>query len=88
LSIFTQDDFWTVFLGMWAVAVSFVYQSVYLILPGKNPHSFYFCLGKFPLSLARNKAKVNWSIIILAIASLAIHVFVGIRTHAFKYIAR
>ncbi len=41
----------------------------------------------YPLKLKGEQIKVNWAITVLAVASLAIHISVGLRTYAYKYFA-
>jgi hypothetical protein len=42
-------------------------------------------VGEYPLKLKGEQIKVNWAITLLAVASLAIHLSVGLRTYVFKY---
>jgi hypothetical protein len=68
--------------------VSILSQIVFHIFPGKNPQSFYFCLGTFPLTFKEQKVKavkVNWPTYVLALTSLAVHPSIGLRTQIFRY---
>ena len=58
------------------------------MLPGRNPQSFYFCIGHFPMKFSGQRLKPNWASNGLALSSLAVHLVVGIRTWVFKRKAR
>jgi CRISPR/Cas system endoribonuclease Cas6 (RAMP superfamily) len=80
----SQDDFWKLFINMWTISLSILSQTVFHIFPGKNPQSFYLCLGTVPLTFKEQKVKVNWPSFALALTSLAVHLSIGLRTHFFN----
>jgi len=76
------------FLNLWSIMISWPFQFAIFAMPGKDPQSFYFCTGKFPMKFFSKKLKPNWANNLLALSSLALHLGIGIRTWAFKYQAR
>ena len=41
-----KDDFWHMFINIWVMAVSFVSQFIFVLMPGKQPMNFYLCTGQ------------------------------------------
>ena len=56
------------------------------LFPGKDPHNFYVCTGKFPSVLAGTPVKQNTASNVLLLASLLLQVFAGssITVHRYK----
>lgn len=79
-----QDEFWIVFLAIWSIGFGFICQLSYLIIPGKMPMSFYFCVGKMPKSLAGAKVKNNVSFNFMALMTIISHTYFHIRIFLHK----
>ncbi len=54
-----QDDFWRLFINLWALGFSIISQLTYVISPGKNPVNYYLCLGEYPVKLQERSTKFN-----------------------------
>ena len=79
-----QDEFWIVFLVIWSIGFGLICQCTYLIFPGKQPMSFYFCLGKMHKSLIDVKVKNNASFNFLVIMTIICHTFIHIKFFVHK----
>jgi len=59
---------------------SWISQSVFVFLPGRQSLRYYLCLNKIDLTEQdESSQKRNWSHLILMIVSFAIHIFVKIK---------
>ena len=74
-----QDDFWVTFISIWSFLLSIVVQTVYIIMPGKNPTHFYVCLGEVSVSLVSAKTKVHYSFLVVALLTICISVILSSR---------
>ena len=43
-----HDNFWNLFINLWILYFSFVYQFSWSFLPGSQPVIYYFCTGEDP----------------------------------------
>ena len=80
-----QDDFWVKFLVTWSVGCSMICQATLLFYPGREPMTFYFCVGKMPRALVDTNVKNNALFNILALVTLASLIFVHTRLLIHKY---
>jgi len=69
---------------MWNIGACTLSQTVYSILPGKNPMNFYMCTGRFPPEFHNRPVKMNLPVTFLALLSLIVHLVVGTRNFYFK----
>jgi hypothetical protein len=75
-----QDEFWNLFLNVWVVLFSFIYQAAWTLMPGPQPLHYYFCTGQDPTLPFRQPQKVNGiveaiSLLILAFVQLKIYLY-------------
>ncbi len=64
---------------------SLICQSVFVILPGRQPLQYYLCSNKVDFSQMDDSAlKLNWSFLVLQVFSVAIHILAKIRFQIFK----
>ena len=75
-----QDDFWNIFINMWAFAWSLLSQFTLYFLPGKHPIHYCICVGQLPLEFDP-LVKRNMPILVLGAASVIFYIFVCIRYH-------
>jgi hypothetical protein len=68
------DNFWKMFINAWIAVFCVISQSVFLMLPGKNPINYYMCVGKYPEEFHNQPVKVNYSVLIVSIFSIALHI--------------
>ena len=55
-------------------------QSVFIILPGRQPVNYYLCTNQSDFSQTDNSSiKLNWSLMLVQILSFAVHVFVNVK---------
>ena len=77
-----SSEFWSIFLNIFAISISVITQTVFAILPGRNPISFYICSGEDPRLLQQNIEKknvtLNGSILLTFIAYVFVFVSVKI----------
>ncbi len=57
-----HDDFWTLFIKIWSVGVSYISQFVFVYIPGKQNINFYIFSGTNPFSDALKPSTFNISI--------------------------
>jgi len=74
-----QDDFWAEFINMWALLASFLGNLLYFLLPGKNPHRLYICMGSAPSDYLDLPSKMNVFLVGLFIVSIIIQIFVNVK---------
>ena len=79
-----QDDFWKAFINITTFSVSLFSQIIYMLLPGKNPHNFFVCLGQFPVILTGKPVKPNAAVNYLLLLSFLLHTFGGIRIKIYR----
>jgi len=79
-----QDDFWGEFINMWALLASFLGNLVFFLLPGKNPHMLYICMGKVPSDYLTLPSKMNFFLMGLLIVSMIIQIFVNVKQKLYK----
>jgi hypothetical protein len=53
-----QDDFWKLFINLWTAGACVLSQSVYMMLPGKNPVNFYQCMATYPPDEAKDQGSI------------------------------
>ena len=64
-------------LNLWSIMFGLVSQSVYLMLPGRQPLEFHLCAGTNP-DEGSLRPKINANILVVYVSSLIIHfVIVG-----------
>jgi len=80
-----QDEFWILFLSMWAIAFGLICQLTTLIYPGKDPMTLYLCVGKMPKSLVDAKVKSNASFNVLVLATIICNTYIHIKLAIHKY---
>jgi len=80
-----QDEFWILFLGIWIVGFALICQTTTLIFPGKEPMTFYLCVGKIPKSLIDMKVKNNASFNFVSLIALICYIFVHIKLIIHRY---
>ena len=59
-------------------------QSIFIYLPGKNPHDFYVCTGRIPADLIDAKMKVNYSLVAMTAVAMTAHIYIAVRFKLFK----
>jgi len=74
-----QDDFWAEFINMWALLASFLGNLVFFLLPGKNPHRLYICMGSAPSDYSNLPSKMNIFLMGLFLVSIIIQIFVHVK---------
>ena len=83
-----NDDFLRFFINFSTALLSFISQTVYVIMPGRNPLGYYVCLGKFPLSEIplQTPVKPNLPVISVFIVSCCTHLFTALKLRQAKVI--
>jgi len=71
-----QDEFWTVFIVLWGFTLGIMMHFVYLFMPGKNNHDYYFCIGKISIDLYHKTVKVNYCMAVVILGSVFTHIYV------------
>ena len=72
-----QDPFWQMFVNIWIVSCSILSQFAFVILPGRQPTSFYLCSGQEPEMAV--EVKKNFFIAIFIVVSLTVQGAVATR---------
>jgi hypothetical protein len=80
-----QEEFWILFLGMWATGFALICQTTTLIYPGKESITFYFCTGKMPKGLVDEKVKNNASFNFTFLVSVICHAYIHVKLAIHKY---
>lgn len=81
-----QDDFWSKFLFIWTFFASLIFNIAFFILPGKNGHFFYICVGHAPSSFLHAPTKWNPLMVFKGFSSILINGGVFLRCKMFKRI--
>ena len=79
-----QDDFWRLYLSIWTSCYSLISQIIFHWTPGKFPHNYFICVGKFPLKYVGVPIKKNVPMTLLLLFSLFILLIVGPRIKLFR----
>jgi hypothetical protein len=79
-----QDDFWRLYLSIWTTVYSTISQIIFAWTPGKCPHNYFICIGKFPLEYVGVPIKKNFSMTLLLLFSLFILLIVGPRIKLYR----
>jgi len=75
-----QDAFWQLFTNMWIVSCGIISQFVFIILPGRQPISFYIFSGQDPRLFGSNTdVKNNCFFKVILLLSVVIQTAVAIR---------
>ena len=77
-----QDEFWSLFINIWAVSFSFLNQFVYVLMPGSLSLNFFFCAGRNPVNY--DPVKINYVYVIVLIISIFFQILVALRIIAHK----
>ena len=80
-----NDDFWSLFINIWVVGVSYLSQFVFVYLPGRHPVSYYICVGEDPKAGLKHPMKFNISLYILAIICAVIHIIMSLKIFIYKH---
>jgi hypothetical protein len=79
-----HSQFWCFVINIITAIASVVTQIVYLIVPGKNPITFYICIGQVPGSVQDQPHKKNYPIILTLLFSIVWYLFVFTKIKIFK----
>ena len=81
-----HDEFLRVFINLSTFTLSFLSQSVYMAMPGRNPLAYYICIGSFPLSKIslQTPVKVNLPVFALLIMSVCVHIYTALKVRKLK----
>ena len=79
-----HDEFFQFFINISTLMLSFLSQSVYMRMPGRNPTSYYICMGSFPLSQLPNPVKPNLPYFSLMILSTFTHMITALKMRMAK----
>ena len=75
-----QDAFWQLFTNMWIVSCGIISQFVFIILPGRQPISYYIFSGQDPRLFGSNTdVKNNCFFKVILLLSVVIQTAVAIR---------
>jgi hypothetical protein len=75
-----QDEFWQLFINIWVVSCGIISQLVFIILPGRQPISFYLFSGQDPRHFGSTlDLKNNYFLKGNILLSVVIHTAVAIR---------
>ena len=75
-----QDAFWHFFVNIWVVSFGIISQFVFVILPGRQPISFYLCNGQDPRAFGDDfNKKKNYLFNATLLISIVIHTAIAIR---------
>ena len=78
------NEFWCFYLNILCLVLALVFQTAFIVLPGKNPLDFSICTGKKPSELNTNYQKVNFSLQIIAVLCVALYIMVCLRVKMFS----
>jgi hypothetical protein len=75
-----QDEFWHSFVNIWVVSCGIISQSIFVILPGRQPISFYLFGGQDPIVFGSNfDVKNNYFFKVILLFSVVIQTAVALR---------
>jgi hypothetical protein len=75
-----QDEFWHFFVNIWVVSFGLISQFVFVILPGRQPISFYLCSGQDPRAFGDDSSiKKNHFFNLILLFTIVIQVAVAVR---------
>jgi len=77
-----NDDFWCFVYNLVGGFLAFLYQAVFLHVPGKNPYLFYICCNQDPR--LHGKAKVNIALQLVLGLSFLVYIFVVSKIHLYR----
>lgn len=80
-----QDDFWNIFINVWAFLFVYACQIVFFMIPQRDTNLFYKCIGKIPVDQMYKKHGGNLPIIIMVLVSIIIHLAFYILKKVLKY---
>ena len=69
-----HDDFLNLFTNACIFAFWVIAQTVYIIIPGKNPINYYMCIGTYPNEYQGQPVKANHILFFVVFFSIALHV--------------
>ncbi len=65
---------------------SFLSQTVFVLMPGRQPFNFHLCRNMVKHSdLVNPPIKVNWQLLFVLVCSFIIHVYANIKIKLYKY---
>ncbi len=76
-----EDQFCITFICLWNFIFSFIYNSVFFLLPGKKPLSYYICTDIDPSSDSNLPSQIN---IYIEVFSLILHLALNTRIKLYK----
>jgi hypothetical protein len=79
-----NDEFWCHFINCWVNIFSFWPHFVFVFLPGREPMSYYVCVGRDPAEDDKLPTKLNITHYIVGYSSLAIHILMSLRIFWYK----
>jgi hypothetical protein len=71
-----EDKFCILFISLWNLIFSFIYNFVFFILPGKKPFSYYICADIDPAADSNLTSQIN---IYIEVFSLLLHLALNTR---------
>ena len=80
-----NDDFWSRFINIWVLKISYSSQFVFVYLPGQHPMSYYICVGENPKADLKQPLKFNISFYILLIICIVTHILMSLRIFIYKH---
>ena len=78
------NEFWCFYLNILCLVLALVFQTAFIVLPGKNPLDFSICTGTNPAEFNTNYQKVNFSLQIIAVLCVALYIMVCLRVKMFS----
>ena len=73
-----QHDFWNILTNAWITSFWIITQTIYILIPGKNPINYYMCIGKYPNEYQYQPVKVNHAVLLVGLFSILLHLSAAI----------
>jgi hypothetical protein len=80
-----QDEFWHRFLNIWTASFSFISQSAFVYLPGRQPLNYYICTGKISSEDLETPLKINRILGLTGVTSVLVHIVIAAKIYRFKH---
>ena len=79
-----HSQFWCFFINFVSVVASLITQTVYVIVPGKNPLNYYVCTGRDPTFVQYEPSKKNYPMVLILFVVIVWYLFVFVKIKMFE----
>ena len=74
-----QEDFWRLYINLITITFSMISQVTLFLLPGKQPKTYYVCLGEFPNKYISLPVKKNITLIAIFVVTFICYIYANIK---------